>query len=76
MVKVIHGGIFNDLGSGSNVDLRIMKRKEDGTIESVGYRNYDTPNNINDYRKFQRPAGLNIKKGATIVLSEKIEKTA
>lgn len=73
MTKAIRGGIFNDLGSGSNVDLRIIKKNANNEIETIRFRNYETPNNINDYRTFKRPESVNIQKGATIVLKEEIE---
>lgn len=73
MTKAIRGGIFNDLGSGSNVDLRIIKKGENEVFQTVGYRNYDKPNNIDEYRTFDRPTRINIPQGATIVVSEEIE---
>ena len=58
----ILAGIWNDLGSGSNVDVAVIT-KEKTTL----HRNYITPNvreqKVRDYR---------FKKGTTAVLSEKI----
>lgn len=58
----IQAGIFNDLGSGSNVDVAIITREKTTLL-----RNYITPNQrekkMRDYR---------FKKGTTAVLAEKI----
>lgn len=58
----IMAGIFNDLGSGSNVDVAVVTREKTTLM-----RNYITPNvrekKMRDYR-FQ--------KGTTAVLNEKI----
>merc|ERR1711972_1195824 len=64
VAKAIRAGIFNDLGSGGNVDVCVIT-KEGGTI----LRNYETPND----RKFK----ANYKgfaKGTTPVLKEDILK--
>ena len=42
----IHAGIFNDLGSGSNVDITIVPLKGPANI----MRGYDTPNEQADLR--------------------------
>ncbi|CAH1707802.1 hypothetical protein AGLY_013381 [Aphis glycines] len=49
----ILGGVFNDLGSGSNVDLCVIKK--DGTRM---LRNYLTPNKKPATAKYVYPAGL------------------
>merc|ERR1712096_261695 len=60
--KAIRAGIFNDLGSGGNVDVCVIQ-KEGGNI----LRNYEKPNE----RKFKADyAGF--KKGVTPVISESI----
>jgi len=58
--SAIHAGIFNDLGSGGNVDIVVITK---GKTEIL--RNYDKPNP----RKYKRE--YNFPKGATVVLSEK-----
>lgn len=58
--KAILSGIYNDMGSGSNVDLCVLKK--DGTKM---LRNYDTPNE----RKFRYPGGHKFERGTTPTLS-------
>lgn len=55
----ISAGIFNDLGSGSNVDIVVLKR---GQTEIK--RNFDTPNP----RTYRREQGYNFPKGTTPTL--------
>jgi len=62
--KAIRAGIFNDLGSGGNVDVCVI-RKEGGTI----HRNIETPNP----RKYKAPFKA-FPKGITPVLKEDIWK--
>lgn len=62
VAKAIRAGIFNDLGSGSNVDVCVIT-KEGGTI----LRNYEKPNP----RKF-RADYKGFPKGTTPVLKEEI----
>eukprot|EP01111_Echinosteliopsis_oligospora_P000320 TRINITY_DN1030_c0_g1_i1.p1 TRINITY_DN1030_c0_g1~~TRINITY_DN1030_c0_g1_i1.p1 ORF type:complete len:273 (+),score=90.53 TRINITY_DN1030_c0_g1_i1:81-899(+) len=61
--EAISSGIFNDLGSGSNVDITIITK--DG-VEIK--RNYDTPN----ARKFKREKPYVFPPGTTPVLSKTI----
>ncbi|XP_050543719.1 proteasome subunit beta type-7 [Daktulosphaira vitifoliae] len=49
----ILAGIFNDLGSGSNVDMCVIKKEGTQT-----YRNYLTPNIKPPTSKYRYPAGL------------------
>ena len=67
--QLVHGaissGIFNDLGSGSNVDLTVIRAG--GEVEIL--RNYDTPN----ARPFRKEGGYPFAKGTTPVVSETIE---
>eukprot|EP00614_Pseudopedinella_elastica_P013121 CAMPEP_0172614178 /NCGR_PEP_ID=MMETSP1068-20121228/49246_1 /TAXON_ID=35684 /ORGANISM="Pseudopedinella elastica, Strain CCMP716" /LENGTH=293 /DNA_ID=CAMNT_0013418883 /DNA_START=72 /DNA_END=953 /DNA_ORIENTATION=- len=64
----IHAGIFNDLGSGSNVDITIVPLKGPTKI----MRGYDTPNEQADLRgNYTRPKALNVQPGATAVLETK-----
>lgn len=58
----ISAGIYNDLGSGGNVDLCIIKR---GSTEYL--RGFATEN----ARKYRRPAGYAFPPGTTAVLSSK-----
>jgi len=58
--EAIRSGIFNDLGSGSSVDLCIIKK------DSVQYlRNYECPNP----RKFRLAGGYSYPRGTTAILS-------
>lgn len=64
-MSAIEAGIFNDLGSGSNVDVCIIKK------DSVDYRrNFVKPNE----RKYNRKRGYNFPKGSTAVLRESVTK--
>lgn len=57
--QAISAGIFNDLGSGSNVDLCVIRK------DSVEFlRNYDRPNE----RPFRRAKGYKFPHGTTTVL--------
>lgn len=61
----IHAGIFNDLGSGSNVDLCVIDSKQ-----KVDYlRTYDEAN-----KKGTRRGDYSFKPGATAVLTKSIKK--
>ena len=54
----ISAGIFNDLGSGSNVDLCVIRRNPDSKEVEVEYlRNMDMPNNRKRMPNFSVPAG-------------------
>ena len=62
----ILAGIFNDLGSGSNVDITVIRT--DRTTQR--YRGLETPNEVSEVRaKYTRPAVLNVPVGAAEVLS-------
>ena len=58
--KAVLSGIFNDLGSGSNVDLCVITR-EGHTL----HRGYDQPNP----RRFRYPGGFTYTNGTTPTLS-------
>jgi 20S proteasome subunit beta 2 len=61
----IRAGIFNDLGSGSNVDLCVI------TKDGAEYlRHYDMPNP----RPYSRPKGYFFPAGHTKILSTRVEK--
>jgi 20S proteasome subunit beta 2 len=64
----IRAGILNDLGSGSNVDITVIKK--DGTV--ARHRTYEeTAGRAEFYRKqYQRPEIMNIPLGATFVIEE------
>jgi len=65
--KAVLAGIFNDLGSGSNVDINVIYKEDDGNVAVKVMRNYKTPN----VRKF--PAAVyHYDKGTTAVLTETI----
>eukprot|EP00658_Telonema_sp_P-2_P064659 TRINITY_DN537_c0_g1_i5.p1 TRINITY_DN537_c0_g1~~TRINITY_DN537_c0_g1_i5.p1 ORF type:complete len:314 (+),score=83.46 TRINITY_DN537_c0_g1_i5:124-1065(+) len=59
----IRAGIFNDLGSGGNVDLTVIAKGQPAEI----LRNYETPNE----RPYRRT--YNFAPGATPILSERVE---
>eukprot|EP01049_Picozoa_sp_SAG25_P007036 SAG25_NODE_556_length_6947_cov_7.702242_4_plen_226_part_00 len=64
VVSAIEAGIFNDLGSGSNVDVCIIKKDE------VDYRrNFVKPNE----RAYRRKRGYQYPKGSTTVLRETVQ---
>ncbi|ODV59807.1 proteasome core particle subunit beta 2 [Ascoidea rubescens DSM 1968] len=58
----IQAGIWNDLGSGSNVDLCVMEAGKDAVL----HRNYLTPN-----VRSQKANNYIFNRGATVVLKEK-----
>jgi len=61
--SAICAGIFNDLGSGSNVDLVVITKDN---VEIL--RNYDKPND----RKFRRAKGYSFAPGTTAVLKKEV----
>lgn len=66
----ILAGVFNDLGSGSNVDINVLRK--DGTVKVM--RGYMTPNEVAPFRaQYQRPKALDVPAGATAVLSTRFE---
>jgi len=65
--KAIQSGIFNDLGSGSNVDINVITREEDGSVSTNVMRNYRKPN-----QRIIKPAVYDFPKGTTAVLTETI----
>jgi len=64
----VRAGIFNDLGSGSNVDITVIRR--DYTVSR--FRTYENAaGDANAYRAlFKRSPTLNISLGTTFVISE------
>lgn len=64
----ILAGIFNDLGSGSNVDITIIK-KVNGKVEVVKDINSIKPNEVSDLRNLiKRDIVTHIPRGATRTL--------
>jgi 20S proteasome subunit beta 2 len=62
----ILAGIFNDLGSGSNVDITVIRK--DGDVSRM--RNFMTPNEVSVIREgVERPLKLHCPPGTTRVLS-------
>lgn len=65
--RAVLAGIFNDLGSGSNVDVCVLR--VDGTKEIV--RGAVRPNNVDDLRaKIKKSSKLTMAKGTSAILSE------
>ena len=64
----IRAGIFNDLGSGSNVDITVIRKG--GEVSRM--RTYENAaGNASDYKKqYERPAKLTPPVGTTFVVSE------
>ncbi len=63
----IRAGIFNDLGSGSNVDVTVIRK--DNIQQMRTYEN--AAGSANDYKKkYERPAKFIPPKGCTIVFEE------
>mmetsp|Transcript_2478 Transcript_2478/g.8448 ORF Transcript_2478/g.8448 Transcript_2478/m.8448 type:complete len:299 (-) Transcript_2478:107-1003(-) len=66
--NAIRAGIFNDLGSGSNVDITII-RTADRSVTTL--RNFERPNDVGALRaRIVRPPGYDIPVGATAVLKK------
>jgi len=63
--EAIQSGIFNDLGSGGNVDIAIISK----TNGFQWLRNYQTPNNRKYHRKF--PQFYQFPRGTTQIISQK-----
>uniref|UniRef100_A0A7S2CLY8 Proteasome subunit beta n=1 Tax=Florenciella parvula TaxID=236787 RepID=A0A7S2CLY8_9STRA len=70
--QAIRAGIFNDLGSGSNVDVTVIRKPEVGGGTTV-MRGFDTPNEVADLRAgYTRPKAIVVPRGATAVLSKEV----
>lgn len=70
VTKAIRAGIFNDLGSGSNVDLTIIRNG--GEVEVL--RNYQTPNEVAPLRaRISRPRQFHMPVGTTAVVSSQVQ---
>jgi len=78
VAAAIRAGIFNDLGSGSNVDVTVIRApapdappSERGRARVTVLRSYQKLNEVAELRaRIARPASRWIPKGATVVLSE------
>jgi 20S proteasome subunit beta 2 len=71
----IRSGIFNDLGSGSNVDICVIRKKDDERQQVEMFRNVETPNEGDELRaSVTRPAARDFPRGATAVISSSFEK--
>lgn len=69
--NAILAGVFNDLGSGSNVDIAVIRRGETKMM-----RGFETPNETGPVRaSYARPSALIVPAGATQVLSTMVEIT-
>eukprot|EP00455_Lapot_gusevi_P024527 TRINITY_DN2556_c0_g1_i3.p1 TRINITY_DN2556_c0_g1~~TRINITY_DN2556_c0_g1_i3.p1 ORF type:complete len:157 (+),score=33.59 TRINITY_DN2556_c0_g1_i3:370-840(+) len=62
VAEAIEAGVFNDLGSGSNIDVLVISKTEG--VKPL--RNYQTPNE----RLYRHPEGYNFPRGSTAVISE------
>lgn len=62
--RAIQAGVFNDLGSGSNVDICVISKHEK---QPRVYHNYKSDLNV---RSYKRKAGYNFPKGTTEWLLE------
>ena len=70
MHRAIRAGIFNDLGSGNNVDLMVLR--SDGTQEML--RNLEKPNEGSALRAMvNRPDKFTIPLGCTDVLTKEVK---
>jgi len=63
----VAAGVFNDLGSGSNIDITVITRDGNERL-----RNYETPNE----RKYRPSKVYTFKPGTTVVLEEEITLTS
>ena len=66
--EAVRAGIFNDLGSGSNVDITVLRNGGDTAV----FRTFENAaGNAKDYKnKYVRPPKLNMPLGATFVVEE------
>ncbi|CAM9618553.1 unnamed protein product [Discosporangium mesarthrocarpum] len=64
----ILAGVFNDLGSGSNVDITVIR----STGEAIVHKNLEKPNDVGKLRgTVNRPPAMKVPLGATEVLSSR-----
>ncbi|CAM9724773.1 unnamed protein product [Ectocarpus sp. 4 AP-2014] len=68
--QAIMAGVFNDLGSGSNVDVTVIRPGGETAI----FRGLEKPNEVSELRKtVERPAAIKVPKGATEILASKFQ---
>lgn len=67
VTKAIEGGIYHDLGSGSNVDVQIITK--DGIKRTRGVKS-------DNHKIYSNPAGYSFPKGTTPIFEEKRLKLA
>eukprot|EP01008_Symbiontida_sp_HLA12_P001558 NODE_2687_length_455_cov_381.072289_g2666_i0.p1 GENE.NODE_2687_length_455_cov_381.072289_g2666_i0~~NODE_2687_length_455_cov_381.072289_g2666_i0.p1 ORF type:complete len:111 (+),score=28.61 NODE_2687_length_455_cov_381.072289_g2666_i0:40-333(+) len=65
VAKAVLSGVYNDMGSGNNVDLVVIKRGQPAQV----LRPYLTPNP----RKYRKPEGYSFPPGTTPVLRTTVE---
>eukprot|EP00640_Fibrocapsa_japonica_P003058 CAMPEP_0113942838 /NCGR_PEP_ID=MMETSP1339-20121228/11693_1 /TAXON_ID=94617 /ORGANISM="Fibrocapsa japonica" /LENGTH=262 /DNA_ID=CAMNT_0000947481 /DNA_START=164 /DNA_END=952 /DNA_ORIENTATION=+ /assembly_acc=CAM_ASM_000762 len=71
--NAILAGIFNDLGSGSNCDICVIRKGGDVTYT----KGFEKPNQVADIRaKINKPAAFTIAQGTTAVLDSKFQPVA
>merc|ERR1719231_835261 len=67
----IKAGIFNDLGSGGNVDICVIRHNGTSEQQVEMLRNIETPNEGSVIRgQVKRPAHIKMPAGCTAVLKE------
>jgi len=75
VTQAILAGIFNDLGSGGNVDVTVIKRGDDGDIKVIYERGVEKLNEGSELRaKVTRPAARIHPRGSTAVLKSEWKK--
>jgi len=62
VTKAIEGGIYHDLGSGSNVDVAIITKE--GVVQDRGVKS-------DNHKLYSNPNGYHFAPGTTPVLEEK-----
>lgn len=65
--EAILSGVFNDLGSGSNCDVTIIRKS--GEVTKI--RGFETPNDVAQLKAtVQRPRAFDVPSGSTVVLTQ------
>lgn len=73
VARAIRAGIFNDTGSGSNVNITVIRRNQ----EVEHFRPYEKAASSDDhYKSYERPKGRMPRKGTTEILRERFDKFA
>jgi 20S proteasome subunit beta 2 len=80
VAAAIRAGIFNDLGSGSNVDITVIRSPPAGPASPPAVsimRGYQRPNEVDAVRAAAaRPNGRIVPRGATVIIKETFVKHA